>query len=126
MRKIVFCSKCGYFGSIGEEMDDTCPKCKIPLVSTSISKEEWDALSKEEKDELKKLLLERKRGSALSVKELADREDYTKGIAGQDNTQNNILKGIASDLHFIKTVVLVGVILTVLPLIIGLFCLIMI
>ena len=101
MRSIVYCEKCAFFGA-GEadpEKRYDCPKCGSKLTMSDITENEWDNKTPEEKAAIKtswgfpeSIIVEKK--------QLLQQEKLMEEVSA-----------IRNDLHFIKVLYEIGLIL---------------
>lgn len=102
------CSKCHFLASISRDINkvNQCPKCNSIMINTHITKDEWDAKTKEEK--------------IASVKK-AQRSIAERSAANVDNAAllteicnvNNNIKAINGNLVVIKNILMFYFVLSI-------------
>ena len=96
-RSMYFCPSCrSTFGGTAGVNSYKCSDCGTPLVPMNISEDEWNTKTDAQKQELK--------------------EQFKSRVLSDDAFRSAVLNHLSSighDLHFIKTVILIWVILTV-------------
>lgn len=113
------CSKCHFLASIGGDTNkvNQCPKCNSIMINTHITKDEWDAKTKEEKiasvKKAQSLIVERNAANvdnAALLSEISNVNDNIKAMNGNLVTIKNILM-------FYFVVSIIGVVITILNII---------
>lgn len=93
------CSKCHFLASIGGDTNkvNKCPKCNSIMINTHITKEEWDAKTKEEK------IASVKKSQRAIAERNAAKIDNAALLTEISNINNNI-KVMNSNLAIIKNI----------------------
>ena len=108
MNKYMFyCKRCesAYSGGLNQTSFCKCPECGTEMLPMMITKDEWNRKSKDEKDELKGNLKEKDKTTNFKI----------------EHFMADDIHQIREDIHFMKTVLYVFVVLYVLGIIISLF-----
>ena len=114
MRQIYFCKDCGFTGSDEMGVNPVCPNCHKHLLMTDIEADRWHSMSDIEKERAKEFW---KNSTATS-----DTEMLYSGPANERQPLNSVMlanlneniKKMTEDLHFIKTIVAILVIIWIL------------
>lgn len=112
MRKIFYCTCCGFTGSDEEGQAPSCPRCGQNLVPTGYPADDWHSMTAEQKRTVKEKLSGTYRG--------ADSMEYPQPDAlvsspssydKRSSSWERDLHQISEDFHFIKTLILINVII---------------
>ncbi len=119
MSKIAYCPKCKNMKAYSN-FSLNCKVCGSSIRGYYMDSSEWDTMSDTEKKEyLHKVELDRNKPKETNKFEERAADTNREEATGNSNTQNfeveliEHLRSISKDLHFIKTVVLVYIVLSV-------------
>lgn len=103
-RFMYYCPNCSYTGSsIKEASIETCPKCGNTLLATGIPKEVWTSKTDEEKATMKSEWAATQASTPTPLQPNSNQSDLSVIRQAVEQT--------AADIHFIKTVIAVELII---------------
>lgn len=107
------CSKCHFLASIGGDTNkvNQCPKCNSIMINTHITKDEWDAKTKEEK-----IASVKKVQRAVTERNTAN-VDSAALLTEISNINNNI-KAMNSNLITIKNILMFYFVISIISIVI--------
>lgn len=114
---VVNISKCHFLASIGGDTNkvNQCPKCKSIMINTHITKDEWDAKTKEEKiasvKKAQRLVTERNAANVNNAALLTEISNVNNNIKAM-NTNLVTIKNILMFYFVLSIIGIVGMVIT--------------